>query len=154
KARVEHRNLGFGARKQLAVDVDQDRGVARIVGEGVRGGHGRSHRWPGTASVSLPTMPPFSPPVTVFALYWRPASAGRSEHGRRATRTLEPASRARRRGGGVMPFFLVEATYTPEAWAKLVENPQDRTEPTRQVAEAFGGRMHHVFFAFGTYDVV
>jgi uncharacterized protein with GYD domain len=53
-----------------------------------------------------------------------------------------------------MPFFLVEATYTADAWAKLVENPQDRTEPTRKVAEAFGGRMHHVFFSFGTYDVV
>ena len=53
-----------------------------------------------------------------------------------------------------MPFFLVEATYTADAWAKLVEHPQDRTEPTRLVAEAFGGKMHHVFFTFGTYDVV
>ncbi len=53
-----------------------------------------------------------------------------------------------------MPFYMVQGKYNPENWAKLVGNPQDRTSPTEDVAAAFGGKLHHVFFAFGDYDVV
>jgi uncharacterized protein with GYD domain len=35
-----------------------------------------------------------------------------------------------------------------------VETPQDRPAELRKVVEAFGGRLHQFFFAFGEYDGV
>jgi len=34
----------------------------------------------------------------------------------------------------------------------MIETPQDRSEELRKAIEAFGGRMHQFFFAFGEYD--
>jgi uncharacterized protein with GYD domain len=45
-------------------------------------------------------------------------------------------------------------SYTPEAWARLVANPQDRIEAVRAPIERLGGRIHNAFFAFGEFDVV
>jgi uncharacterized protein with GYD domain len=42
-----------------------------------------------------------------------------------------------------MPFYLF-----------LVDTPQDRPEELRKAVEAFGGRLHQFFFAFGEYDGV
>ena len=53
-----------------------------------------------------------------------------------------------------MPNYLLQASYTPEAWARLVANPQDRTEAVRAPIEKLGGRLNTVFFAFGESDVV
>ena len=38
-----------------------------------------------------------------------------------------------------MPYYLIQATYTPEAWAHLVQNPEDRREAFRAMAERAGG---------------
>lgn len=53
-----------------------------------------------------------------------------------------------------MPYYLVQAAYTPEAWARLVENPEDRRESLRAMAERAGGALHGSWLAFGDYDVV
>jgi len=53
-----------------------------------------------------------------------------------------------------MPHYLSQVSYTAEAWARLVANPQDRIEAVRGPIEKLGGRIHNAFFAFGEYDVV
>jgi uncharacterized protein with GYD domain len=53
-----------------------------------------------------------------------------------------------------MPNYLHQVSYTPEAWARLVANPQDRIEAVRGPIEKLGGRINTAFFAFGEYDVI
>lgn len=47
-----------------------------------------------------------------------------------------------------MPHYLLQASYTPEAWATIVKNPQKRREAIRPMIEEIGGRIEY-FFAFG-----
>ncbi len=53
-----------------------------------------------------------------------------------------------------MPHYLIEAAYTPEAWAAMVKNPQSRAEVVRPIIEGLGGKLVTVYLAFGEYDVV
>jgi len=53
-----------------------------------------------------------------------------------------------------MPYFLHQVSYTPEALAKLISNPQDRTEAIRGPIEKLGGKVKEMFFAFGPSDAV
>jgi uncharacterized protein with GYD domain len=53
-----------------------------------------------------------------------------------------------------MPFFCHQVCYTKEAWARLMENPQDRLEAVRAPIEKLGGKLHTSFFAFGPFDVI
>jgi len=53
-----------------------------------------------------------------------------------------------------MPFFLIQASYTPEAMAKLIANPQDRFDSVRGTVERLGGRVQNMYFAFGDHDVI
>jgi len=53
-----------------------------------------------------------------------------------------------------MAKYLFQATYTSEAWAAQVRNPQNRVEAIRPVIERFGGRLESAYYAFGEYDVV
>src|SRR5574337_948317 len=53
-----------------------------------------------------------------------------------------------------MPFFCHQVSYTKEAWAKLMQNPQDRLEAVRAPIEKLGGKLHTSFFAFGPFDVI
>ena len=48
----------------------------------------------------------------------------------------------------------MQVTYTSDALATLVANPQDRTEAVKPAVEMLGGTMDHVWFAFGDYDIV
>jgi uncharacterized protein with GYD domain len=54
----------------------------------------------------------------------------------------------------VMPFYLYQLTYSGDAIKAMVANPSDREAAARKLVEALGGKLHHLFFAFGTYDVV
>ena len=51
-----------------------------------------------------------------------------------------------------MPHYLIRASYTPEGWAALVKNPQNRREALRPVIEAAGGRLDAFYYAFGEDD--
>ena len=53
-----------------------------------------------------------------------------------------------------MAPYLLQVAYTSEAWAKLVQQPQNRLEAVRPAIEALGGRVIGSWFAFGEYDVV
>jgi uncharacterized protein with GYD domain len=51
-----------------------------------------------------------------------------------------------------MPLYMTQFAYTPEAWAALVDNPEDRSAPVRQLTEAMGGRLIGWYLSFGEYD--
>jgi uncharacterized protein with GYD domain len=53
-----------------------------------------------------------------------------------------------------MPYFLTQASYTPESWRTLIDKPHDRLEALRPAIEKLGGRIVNAFYAFGEYDVV
>ena len=51
-----------------------------------------------------------------------------------------------------MPMYLTRFSYTPETWARLIKNPEDRRQAARQYIEAVGGKLHGFWYAFGEYD--
>lgn len=51
-----------------------------------------------------------------------------------------------------MPLYLTRFSYTPETWAKLIKNPEDRREAARTYIEAVGGKLHGFWYAFGEHD--
>lgn len=51
-----------------------------------------------------------------------------------------------------MPLYLTRFSYTPEAWANLIKQPEDRREAIRPLLEATGGKLHGLWFAFGDHD--
>jgi uncharacterized protein with GYD domain len=53
-----------------------------------------------------------------------------------------------------MPRHLVQAAYTPEAWAALITQPQNRLEAIGELLRSLGGRFESVYLAFGEYDIV
>jgi uncharacterized protein with GYD domain len=53
-----------------------------------------------------------------------------------------------------MPFFLIQASYSAQATASMVKNPQDRAAAVRPMIEKAGGKLHGLWLAFGEYDVV
>ncbi len=53
-----------------------------------------------------------------------------------------------------MPFYLYQVAYSADAIKALVANPSDREAAARKLVEALGGKLHHLFFAFGKYDIV
>ena len=53
-----------------------------------------------------------------------------------------------------MSFYLYQISYSKVAIKSMVANPQDREAAARKLIEALGGKLHHLFFAFGQYDVI
>jgi uncharacterized protein with GYD domain len=53
-----------------------------------------------------------------------------------------------------MSYFLYQLSYSKEAIQSMVANPSDREAAARKLVEALGGKLHHLFFAFGEYDVI
>ncbi len=53
-----------------------------------------------------------------------------------------------------MPFYMSEVSYTAEAWAAQIANPQDRPAVIGQMLADAGGRMVSIYYAFGEYDIV
>jgi uncharacterized protein with GYD domain len=51
-----------------------------------------------------------------------------------------------------MPMYLTRFSYTPETWARLMKNPEDRREAAKQTIEAVGGKLHGFWYAFGDRD--
>lgn len=53
-----------------------------------------------------------------------------------------------------MANFLFQVSYTPEAWAAVINDPQDRSAAIRGPIEKLGGKIEHVWMAFGADDFV
>ncbi len=51
-----------------------------------------------------------------------------------------------------MPLYLSKFSYTPETWAKLVQNPEDRRTAAQSYIESVGGSLHGFWYAFGAHD--
>jgi uncharacterized protein with GYD domain len=51
-----------------------------------------------------------------------------------------------------MPLYLTKFSYTPETWARLIGNPEDRRTAAQQYVESVGGKLHGFWYAFGTHD--
>ena len=51
-----------------------------------------------------------------------------------------------------MPLYLSRFSYTPETWARLIANPEDRRNAARQYIESVGGKLHGFWYAFGEHD--
>ena len=53
-----------------------------------------------------------------------------------------------------MPRYLTLVAYTPEALSRLVQDPQDRSVPIRQLMEAMGGKLLDFYHSTGEYHAV
>ena len=51
-----------------------------------------------------------------------------------------------------MPMYLTRFSYTPETWARMIQNPEDRREVARGSIESVGGSLHGFWYAFGDHD--
>jgi uncharacterized protein with GYD domain len=53
-----------------------------------------------------------------------------------------------------MARYLIRVSYTPESWAAMMKNPQDRREAARSVIKAAGGELMSFDFALGGDDAI
>ncbi|HEU4352376.1 MAG TPA: GYD domain-containing protein [Burkholderiales bacterium] len=53
-----------------------------------------------------------------------------------------------------MAHYMLQASFTSEAWAKMVNEPQNREQAIRPTIEKLGGKLIGYWFAFGEYDAV
>jgi uncharacterized protein with GYD domain len=51
-----------------------------------------------------------------------------------------------------MPLYLSKFSYTPETWARLIDNPEDRRNAAREYIESVGGKLHGFWYGFGSHD--
>ena len=51
-----------------------------------------------------------------------------------------------------MPLYLSKFNYTPETWARLIGNPEDRRTAAQTYIESVGGKLHGFWYGFGTHD--
>ena len=53
-----------------------------------------------------------------------------------------------------MPFYALQTSYTPLAWAALLNAPENRLEAVKPVVERLGGTIVNGWFSFGEYDLL
>ena len=53
-----------------------------------------------------------------------------------------------------MALFLTRFSYTTDAKKALLNQPQDRSGPAREMAESLGGKLLGFWYAFGEFDGV
>ncbi len=53
-----------------------------------------------------------------------------------------------------MPAYLVQVTYTSDAWRTQVGNPQNPLNRITSVVENLGGSIESIYYAFGDADIV
>ena len=52
-----------------------------------------------------------------------------------------------------MPLYMAQFSYTPEAWAALIQVPQDRRAASDALVRHFGGRLIGLYYTPGAeYD--
>jgi uncharacterized protein with GYD domain len=51
-----------------------------------------------------------------------------------------------------MPQYMLQFTYSHEAWRALVDRPDDRAHALEDIAKSLGGRMVALYYHFGEYD--
>jgi len=51
-----------------------------------------------------------------------------------------------------MPMYLTRFSYTPETWAMMIAEPEDRRRAATAYIESVGGKLHGFWYAFGERD--
>jgi uncharacterized protein with GYD domain len=51
-----------------------------------------------------------------------------------------------------MAMYLIKFSHTPETWARLLADPEDRRVTLAPFIEAIGGKLHGYWYAFGDDD--
>jgi uncharacterized protein with GYD domain len=51
-----------------------------------------------------------------------------------------------------MPLYLTKFSYTPETWARLIRNPEDRRKAAETYIKSVDGKLHGFWYAFGSHD--
>ena len=53
-----------------------------------------------------------------------------------------------------MADYLLQLSYSPEAWAAMIKHPQNRLEAVRGSVEKLGGKVGPFWLSFGDHDMV
>lgn len=53
-----------------------------------------------------------------------------------------------------MAYFMLQGSYTADAWAAMTKKPEDRTKALSALVEKLGGKLVSLYHCFGKYDVV
>lgn len=53
-----------------------------------------------------------------------------------------------------MTTYMVQASFTTDAWANLCKHPEDRGAVVAKQMEAFGGKLLSYYYCFGAHDVL
>ena len=53
-----------------------------------------------------------------------------------------------------MPSYLLQVSYTPQAWAAMVAKPQDRSAKVKAAIEELGGKITGFWLTLGDYDII
>jgi uncharacterized protein with GYD domain len=53
-----------------------------------------------------------------------------------------------------MPRYLLEFSYTADAWAALAHEPADRSQGIEKLCEAYGGHLVDLYYSFSDVDGV
>jgi len=51
-----------------------------------------------------------------------------------------------------MPLYLTRFSYTPQTWARMIDNPEDRRAAAQEYIESVGGTLQGFWYAFGEHD--
>jgi uncharacterized protein with GYD domain len=51
-----------------------------------------------------------------------------------------------------MAKYAIFFTYSSEAWARMINNPGDRTAAVRQLTASVGGSLESAYWMFGAHD--
>jgi uncharacterized protein with GYD domain len=51
-----------------------------------------------------------------------------------------------------MAKYAIFFTYSSEAWARMINNPGDRTAAVRQLTDSVGGSLESAYWMFGAHD--
>ena len=51
-----------------------------------------------------------------------------------------------------MAKYAIFFTYSSDAWARMINNPGDRTAAVRQLTDAVGGSLESAYWMFGAHD--
>ena len=51
-----------------------------------------------------------------------------------------------------VPVYLSKFSYTPETWARMIGEPEDRRQAAQSYIESVGGKLHGFWYAFGEHD--
>lgn len=53
-----------------------------------------------------------------------------------------------------MGLYMLQFSYTAEAWAALVREPADRSQGIEKLCQAYGGRLVDLYYSFSDVDGV